>query len=497
MASKKKVYAQGEMRPLSALAKQTGSSPKKRNAPTRVPEPPKLPQYSKPQPQESVRNTAFPVQGDNDMQMEEAQKLFKSVSELEEMKNESAPISETAAVSKPKPEPKPEPKPQPRQGVKRVPVQKQDNTIAAFTKPGLKPLTEYRQEEFRPSPARKRGSEAPDLSKKAERDAFFSKYTTVTAKKPRDTFPAITEEYIRMQEPVQKPREDGKSAKRVNPFLAGRTGGNVISHAKEDSPQQSAGAAPADNPEKSSLDEIQAMLKKHSSDNSAAKIMPEQKRSFDSGSRKEPSNSGRDAVQHISGETIASPEMRENIEGAIKLQRKEREDAAKARQESEDFAAVQKKSSIFRTVGIMGAVVLFGVFLLVGDRSDLSSDENSQLAEMPSFSLNSYLNGEFTSGIVSNYNYNVPVRSKIEEIISSLSGWKGLPENSGEESEPAVNNEAKEEKQQNDDIPEMPAEITGEPATSESAQPTDVSQTTDVSEMSEETVTTVSTEVSE
>lgn len=507
MASKKKTYTQGEMRPISALARQNSSSSKKKNAPTRVPEPQKLPQYSVPQTGAPVRNTDVPVKENNVSADEAADQLFKSVKELEDMKNEvpkEEQVSATALepISVPKPEqklkpkpvpvpvpapkpevPKPEPKPPvakavPKTEHKKVPVKTADDTVVPFTKPGLKPFTEYKQEDVRPVPARRRGVNAPDLSNKAEREAFFSKYTTVTAKKSRETYPEITEEYIKMQEPVKKPIEEKRPQKRVNPFLAGKTERPVISHAKEDDVQIPISAKPDDEPEKDSLSEIQEMLKKHSSDNSAANIP----------AMKEEVIEVTAAAKSAVDDNAAPSEMCETIEGAIKLQKKEREEAAKALKDSEDLAAAQRKSSIFRAAGIMGTIAVCGAFLLLGERSDFSAEENRKLAEMPEFSWSSYLNGEYTAGVASFYNDTVPMRSTFKKMISSMSNWKGLPSDNEEEVTFFGNVAVKDEKKKDDGSAEMTENVT------DAAGVIDSMQTTAVSDENSETSTTTTEE---
>ena len=474
MASKKKTYAQGEMRPLSAFAKQGSSSPKKRNTPTRVPEPQKLPQYGVPQANAEAQKqaAAAPMQSINlDVSNIEdaADKLFKSVKELENMKNADAssvqtkpePLPAAASVTEQIPEPFPEQKPVPKTEIKpeqkpvRVPVQKASDTAVPFTKPGLKPLTEYKQDNERPVPARRRGSAAPDLFNKAERDAYFSKYTSSPEKKPREKYPEITDEYIRMQEPVQKAKEESKSSKRVNPFLTARTGRPVVSHAKEEPAELPIGAKPAAEPEKSSLDEIEEMLRKNTSGVSYA--------SEAASESKPDSEAAVQIAENMSmADDMAASEMRENIEGAIMLQKKEREEAAKARQDSEEFSAARKKINIVRAAGIMGVVVLCGAIMLFGERSDLKKMEDRQHASMPEFSWGTYLNGEYTEGISAYYSEAAPMRGTFEKMAESILKLKGFSSDSTEDSAPADDKSAEEENKQDKGSEEASEEKTTE-----------------------------------
>ena len=482
MASKKKTYAQGEMRPLSALAKQSSSSPKKRNAPTRVPDPPKFPQYGSLAKTGNAAGNLNPlqennVQGNSDNNLnninvsadnvnintntqndsfEPDKNAFDDIIANAEKNAEPKPEPKPEVKPEPKPEPKPEvkskpepkpevkpkPKPEPKPEVKPEPEPKSEPIASPFVRKSAQSLPEYKQNVKTAGPARRRGATAPDLSKKAERDAFFSKYTTKPEIKKTVRLPEITEEYIRQQEPVQKPKINKEPVKHKNPFLTKRTGGTVISHLKESSEPLPIGEKPDAEPQKDSLKEIQEILRKNIKDreekgerkeeNQQTPLKPLREKPQISEKNIQKKNQSKiieDIEPEIQNEPVqeaAPPEMRETIEDAIKLQKKEREEA-KAKLTADEVTDIQKKSSIVRSVGIMGAIAICGVFLLFGKRSDFSAEENRKLATMPEFSWNSYLNGEYTADVAAYYNDTVPMRSTFKRMISSMQNLKGLP----------------------------------------------------------------------
>lgn len=474
MGSKKKTLSPGEMRPLSALKKQGVASPKKKNAPTRVPQPQKLPQYGIPT-AGAAQNAVSNLQGniqlisedennkiDNNTPInaeEAAAVLFKSIREMEKNKSESRPEAlsqvqthnSAGSDENPKSEAKikekveikeksvldlkseskhqlkteltPEPKPKAvsvevREDLKREPVH------AAFIRPAVKPLAEYRQEAKHVIPARKRGLPAPDLSNKAERDAFFSKYTTLSDKRKNESFPDITEEYIRQQESSRKEDEEKKKQKRRNPFLTARTGKTVISHAKEEPTAPPIGAKPAGELRDEALEQVMDIL----NDNIQEGV--QSSKSDKIVSSKSPSENTENSFSDT-----ATAEMRETIEGVVEHQRKEREEARARVCEDETAEKMRRKSSLIRSVGIMGVMIFCAAFLLFGKRSDFSAEENRKLATMPEFSLNSYLSGEYTEGVSVYYNDTVPMRSTFKKAISSMQNWKGIPTNNEEDAE--------------------------------------------------------------
>lgn len=508
MASKKKTLSPGEMRPLSALKKQGESSPKKRNSPTRVPEPQKLPQYGMPAVgtmQNAVPNFQDNIQIVSDEQNnavhdnhvdqnsslnieEAAAALFKSIHELEKTKSElkpeagheskpevnpipesqpdPEPISEVStSKSEPKPEPKFEEKskPEPKPAIKSEETAEQVH--AAFVRPVARPLAEYKQETKPIIPARRRGSSAPDLSNKAERDAFFSKYTTLSDKKKSEDFPDITEEYIRNQETSHKDKEEKKPQKRRNPFLTARTGRTVVSHVKEAPMSPPIGDKPADELRDESLEQVMDILNDNIQD-----------------TKNKPDVSNQE-VQENPAEDTATAEMRETIEGVVELQRKEREEA-RAKLSEDEIIEMCKKSSIMRSVGIMSVITLCGVFLLLGKRSDFSAEENRNLATMPEFSWNSYLNGEYTEGVAAYYNDTVPMRSTFKKAISSMQNLKGLPSDNDKDAEFFGNVSVKEGNQSDEESVHATdaAEVINEIQTTAVTSQPDVTTTTEPEE---------------
>ncbi len=471
MASKKKTYAQGEMRPLSALAKHSSSSPKKRTAPTRVPEPPKFPQYGSlaktgnqaanlnflqenklqenanvnaPSADNSVNIPNYPFESaknafddiiansDNEFEDTGIEKITEAVKSLEP-KAEPKPEVKLEPEIKSKPEPKPEVKPEPEIKSKPEPkpeTKPEPETVKApFVRKSAQPLPEYKQNVKIAAPARRRGTEAPDLSKKAERDAFFSKYTSNKPESKKTVrLPEITEEYIRQQEPVPKPKINKVSVKHKNPFLTKRTGGTVISHLKESSEPLHIGEKPEAEPQKDSLKEIQEILRKNIKE--PVNIYVDKSAAKNNQNRPKPDNTAKPEVHadppEAAPQETATQEMRENIESAVKIQRKEREEA-KAKLSADEITDIQKKSSIIRSVGIISAITICGAFLLFGKRSDFSAEENRKLATMPEFSWSSYLNGEYTADLSAYYNDTVPMRSTFKRMISSMQKLKGLP----------------------------------------------------------------------
>lgn len=465
MSSKKKTYAQGEMRPLSALAKKDNSSPKKKMSPTKVPEPPKFPQYgalAKANTSNNMKEQVLNINIDPENIQTSASEnafgdLLNNVESFEQKEVREAISVELESNPEPKPEPKPEYIPEPKDASKPESIpkpktaskpeskpepkseyipepeiaskleSKPEPKSISLSEPVVKPLAEYKPAAKTTVSIKRQAAKAPDLSKKAERDAFFSRYTTSPEKKQPVRFPEITEEYIKKQEPTHKDKIEPVSEKHRNPFLTGRTGRPVVSHAKEENTPLSIGAKPDIVTNKDSLKEIQEILRKNIKD----KKIEDKKTESANKTSVSTAVPETEAPQTSDLDNTASPDMRETIEGAIKQQRKEREEA-KARMSADEITNIQKKSSIIRAVGIMGAIAACGVFLLLGERPSFSSEENRMLSTMPEFSWNSYLNGEYTDGISNFYNDTVPMRSTFKRMISSMQNFKGLPSDKNE-----------------------------------------------------------------
>lgn len=418
MASKKKNLAPGEMRPLSALSKSKSSDSKKKTAPARVPEPPKYPQYNfinvQADPKdirdplrekgvqaavESVPQQMAPISERKIAEPERSEHIERHVQQeperkkpMEEMVIE-IPLSQPAPAAEPmvqevkkpeaperpaevKHEVRSEPVQPEKPETQRTPVQEERAAVQPQVhKVKPRPIRQSDYETIREmkAPPRKRGESAPDLTDKAARDAFFSKYASAPVKKTPERSPELE---AAMKKP--EPKED--SERRVNPFF--RYGGRpVISHLKEE----------------------------------PAEELPVQ-----------------EEITAPAAEDISEPyteeapqEMLDNIEEAMRLQREEREEALRD-PKAEEMEKAKAKSQKIRTIGLAGLAAVCGVFLLFGERSTFSAEENRKLAEKPEFSMQSYLNGEFTSGLSAYYNDTVPMRSTFKRAIASMENWKGV-----------------------------------------------------------------------
>lgn len=74
-------------------------------------------------------------------------------------------------------------------------------------------------------------------------------------------------------------------------------------------------------------------------------------------------------------------------------------------------------------VGIMAFITLFMTF---GERPTISTEENRDLAECPTFSFESYFKGEFTENFAAFYNDTVPLRSTFKSMISAFRANLGV-----------------------------------------------------------------------
>ncbi|MBR6107027.1 MAG: hypothetical protein IKQ39_03375 [Oscillospiraceae bacterium] len=72
--------------------------------------------------------------------------------------------------------------------------------------------------------------------------------------------------------------------------------------------------------------------------------------------------------------------------------------------------------------------MLFGIALgmLLLERPTVSMEENRTLAKMPSFSVDSYLSGEYTNGVAEYYNDTVPFRSTFKDITQRFRKHFGM-----------------------------------------------------------------------
>ncbi|MBR3629422.1 MAG: hypothetical protein IKN55_03005, partial [Oscillospiraceae bacterium] len=81
----------------------------------------------------------------------------------------------------------------------------------------------------------------------------------------------------------------------------------------------------------------------------------------------------------------------------------------------------------FNVLTIITIIMLIAVFLAVGKRPTKSFEENRDLEKCPTFSIESYLDGSFTSQFARFYNDTVPLRSTFKGIIADFRGHLGIP----------------------------------------------------------------------
>jgi hypothetical protein len=75
----------------------------------------------------------------------------------------------------------------------------------------------------------------------------------------------------------------------------------------------------------------------------------------------------------------------------------------------------------------ISSVLLIGtLFMAFGKRPTISEEEKRELAKCPTFSVESYLDGSFTSQFSQFYNDSVPMRSTFKHIIATFRGHLGI-----------------------------------------------------------------------
>ena len=94
-------------------------------------------------------------------------------------------------------------------------------------------------------------------------------------------------------------------------------------------------------------------------------------------------------------------------------------------------AARTVKKTVKRTAGcnvIVCLLLLFGIAagMLIFERPTVSMEENRTLAKMPEFSVETYLDGEFTNGVSEYYNDTVPFRSVFKGLTQSIRKYMGM-----------------------------------------------------------------------
>lgn len=80
----------------------------------------------------------------------------------------------------------------------------------------------------------------------------------------------------------------------------------------------------------------------------------------------------------------------------------------------------------FRVLAICTVVAVCTGFMVFGKRPTVSSEENRDLTKCPDFSIESYLDGTFTSQFAKFFNDTVPMRSTFKHIIAEFRGHLGL-----------------------------------------------------------------------
>ncbi len=365
---KKKNYAQGEMRPLSALVKK--ETDKNVYARKTVP------------PQKPVKNFIVDSEDGPKIYTPYYNQELPVIHEPEEAPAPTQP--ETSAPCEPLftpepepvfiPEPKAEPQSEPEPEI--VPEFRTESEVAPESEPHDEPLIPegiFDREPYGeaqapvkadPLPERKpvkatvtrrRRASVPNLSDKDARDIFFAQYVSSNRSKIQD---------IVDDAPKRTTRTEG------NPFRRKRCDRPVISHLKEEPtapPEPESIPAPRENP--------------------------------------------------ISDEV--RPGLAEAIENAAKAVRLEREQINAALDDS-DLRAAALSGAKVRAVVLTAVIAVCGALLLLGERSVPSSEESTGLTQMPDFSVSSYLKGDYTRDVSAYYNDTLPMKEKLSHIASFI-----------------------------------------------------------------------------
>ena len=88
---------------------------------------------------------------------------------------------------------------------------------------------------------------------------------------------------------------------------------------------------------------------------------------------------------------------------------------------------IENRVHQFNVLTIVTIMMLIAVFLAVGKRPTQSFEENRDLAKCPTFTIESYLDGSFTSDFATFYNDTVPLRSTFKGMIADFRGHLGIP----------------------------------------------------------------------
>lgn len=99
------------------------------------------------------------------------------------------------------------------------------------------------------------------------------------------------------------------------------------------------------------------------------------------------------------------------------------------RQKKRVLAQARKREHSLYTLNIsviVGVLAFITLFMTFGERPTISVEENRDLAECPTFSLESYFKGEFTEKFAEFYNDTVPLRSTFKSMISAFRANLGV-----------------------------------------------------------------------
>lgn len=92
----------------------------------------------------------------------------------------------------------------------------------------------------------------------------------------------------------------------------------------------------------------------------------------------------------------------------------------------------QKATGIANIAICLSVMTAIAVGMIVLERPTVSAIENRNLATMPSFSMDSYLNGEYTAGVANYYNDTIPFRETFKNLTASFRQHFGIQnENKG------------------------------------------------------------------
>ena len=123
-------------------------------------------------------------------------------------------------------------------------------------------------------------------------------------------------------------------------------------------------------------------------------------------------------TDNLSRKLRQSSEIDERVKSSAKQSKKEK--SAKALKEERKKDTLTTNSiALFNIIIVLIVFAVGASYLLFLKRDTVSHEENRNLAKFPEFTLESYLNGEYTEGIANYYNDTIPNRSFFKTIIST------------------------------------------------------------------------------